>query len=369
MLEASNKIPFDMDYTGGRSSAEISRNTRLEKHRETTRLGNERWQQIKTLREDKEKAGKAPLLTPDSTVPFTPTLLALYKDPILTLKRPTPDNPTPENPEMRKQALRVYESGKEAPKGKLWCPISRDYFSVPHMVAAPIVPTSLGASLTEYISGSGSSSRLNIADNCLLIHCSVEDAFVGGKFVLLPADSAKSPLKTWKIQITNVSAKNTDLGRRTLGVMDGEILAFKNDNRPAARFLYFLYVITLLRNKRDRQPGWEKFCIELPIGKPFAAMKSGPYLRHSMLLALAKSVGDVDAVEEAAARLLGEVGQETFEEEEQLDEGRQWRLPDALWWRVMHENIGTARSVMRTLTLARMKMKMRNTAGTMMKTE
>lgn len=55
----------------------------------------------------KEKAGKAALLIPNSTVPFTPALLALYKDPILTLKRPSPKNPTPENPEMRKQALRL----------------------------------------------------------------------------------------------------------------------------------------------------------------------------------------------------------------------------------------------------------------------
>ncbi|KAF7509091.1 hypothetical protein GJ744_008318 [Endocarpon pusillum] len=29
---------------------------------------------------------------------------------------------------MRKQAIRVYESGEDAPKGKPWFPISRDYF-------------------------------------------------------------------------------------------------------------------------------------------------------------------------------------------------------------------------------------------------
>ncbi|ERF74059.1 hypothetical protein EPUS_03874 [Endocarpon pusillum Z07020] len=225
-----------MDHTSGTSSAVTSCDNHLEKHWESTWLGNERWQQIKTLREDKEKAGKAPLLIRNSP-------------------RPTPKKPTPENPEMRKQALRIYESGKDAPKGKPWFPISRDYLSAPQMVAAPIVPTGFGASLAEYIFGPESGSQFNTADNCLVIHCSVEDAFLGGKSVLLPADLTGFPLKIWKVQITNLSTKNADLGRRTLGVVDGEVLAFKTGNRPAARFLYFYYGITLSRNKRDRQPG------------------------------------------------------------------------------------------------------------------
>lgn len=47
---------------------------------------------------------------------------------------------------------------------------------------------------------------------------------------------------------------------------------------------------------------------------------SGPYLRHSVLLALAKGSGNVGAMEEAA-RWLGEGGQETVEDEGELEDG------------------------------------------------
>ncbi len=82
-----------MNRTVGMPSAETYRNTRLEKYPRTTRLDNERWQQIKHFGEDEERVGKAPVFNLDSTVPFKPTLLALYKDLILTLKRHYPENP------------------------------------------------------------------------------------------------------------------------------------------------------------------------------------------------------------------------------------------------------------------------------------
>lgn len=121
---------------------------------------------------------------------------------------------------------------------------------------------------------------------------------------------------TWKVQMTNTAAVNSDMGREILGDIDGRHVLFLNNKRPAARFLYYHFVVTLLINKRDRQHGWEKYLVELPSKKPFAT--PGKYLRNSMLLTLAKSAGDLDPTEEA--RLLGEIVQETFEGGEQLDE-------------------------------------------------
>lgn len=218
---------------------------------------------------------------------------------------------------MRLSALQVYESAKGAPKGKLWCPISQDYFNSSQMKSAHIVPHRITPSVVDYIFGLGSGSRLNTADNCLMIHGSVEEAFDNGSFVLLPSDPTESPIKSWKVQITNLAAKDRDIGRTTLAAVDGKCLSFKSDNRPAARFLCYHFVVTLLRNKRDRQPGWEKFWAELPTGKPFAT--PGSYMRQSVLLTLAKSAGDLYADEEA--KLLGEVGTETFDEAQQLEEG------------------------------------------------
>ena len=74
---------------------------------------------------------------------------------------------------MRKSALEVYESAKGAPKGKLWCPISQDYFDEQWMKAVHIVPHRITPSVVDYILGLGSGSRVDTADNCLMIHESV----------------------------------------------------------------------------------------------------------------------------------------------------------------------------------------------------
>lgn len=311
--EHTNKKSWlDIEHEEHKLDVKDYRYSHRKTNERTISLGDELWKQRQGLQQEEEKAGQAPAMGPDSRQPFIHTLLALYKDPTVSSKRSSS-----EQKEMRTSAIRVYESAKGAPKGRLWCPISQDYFDFIDMKAAHIVPRRLGPSLVDYIFGEGSGSRLNTADNCLMLERRVERGFDNGNFVLLPAEPTESPIKTWKIQITNLSAKNSDLGRTTLSQMNGKTLVFRNENRPAARFLYFHFVITLLRNKRDRVPGWERFCVELPTHRPFAM--PGHYLRQSMLLVLVKGAGDLNSEEEA--RLLGEAGQETFERDEQLDAG------------------------------------------------
>ncbi|MCJ1427026.1 hypothetical protein MMC29_004929, partial [Sticta canariensis] len=300
-IEHREKNLTDNDYRKDQRSA----NQRI------SSLGDELWKHKQSLRQEQEKRGEMPTLGPDSKGAFVNTLLALYKDPLVSAKCSSEEQPAMRNP-----ALVVYESAKGAPKGKLWCPISQDYFDEQWMKTAHIVPHRITPSVVDYIFGLGSGSRLNTADNCLMIHSTVEHQFDNGTFVLLPFDPNESPIKSWKVQMTNIGAKNVDMGRMKLAALDGKCLSFKNDNRPAAGFLYYHFVVTLLRNKRDRQPGWEKYWVELPTGKPFAT--PGRYFRQSMLLTLAKSAGDLYPEEEA--RLLGEVGNETFEEAERLDE-------------------------------------------------
>ena len=277
-----------------------------------TSLGNDLWAEQEELRRQEEKEGRVLKLGPDTKGAFIHALLTLYKDPRGSRKRSSTIQS-----HMKETAIKFYEAGKDTPfKGKVWCCISQDFFDQENVRAAHIVPHALGPELVDYIfgSGSGSGSRLDTADNCLLIHESVQKAFDNGNFVLLPVDVSETPILRWKVQITNLAAINTDVGRMYLKDLDGKEVSFKNDNRPASRFLYYHFVITLLRNKRDRQPGWDKFSPELPTGKPFATM--GRYMRESMLLALAKSAGDPNAMEEA--RLLGGEGGDTFVEEEKL---------------------------------------------------
>ena len=284
-------------------------------HREVNKriisLGDTLWKHAKELRRLEEKHGLVPQLGPDSKGAYVSTLLSLYKDPRKTGKRSSSLQSN-----MRAAAIEVYDVEKDAPAGRLWCAISGSYFQKKYMKAAHIVPHRIGPDAVDYIFEKGAGARLNTADNCLMMHNTVENEFDNGSFVLLPVDAAEKPIKRWKIQITNLAAINSDLGHETIKSLNGKEIQFKNENRPAARFLYFHFVITLLRNKRDRSAGWDKYLSELPSGKPFATM--GPYLRKSMLLVLAKTVGDLSDEEET--KLLGEKDVELFDEESKLSE-------------------------------------------------
>lgn len=293
---------------------QITDSDHRKEHRETNKrivsLGNDLWVENEELRKQEEKEGRVQKLGPDSKGAFVYTLLALYKDPHVSHKRSSAVQS-----HMKQTAMMVYEAEKGAPvKGKVWCCISQDYFDQTNVRAAHIVPHALGPGLVDYIFGTGSGSRLDTSDNCLLMQDSVERAFDNGNFVLLPVDASESPILRWKIQITDLAAMHTDMGRVSLKDLNGKEVSFKNENRPASRFLYYHFVVTLLRNKRDRQPGWEKISAELPTGKPFATM--GRYMRETVLLTLAKNAGDLNAAEEA--RLLGGEGGETFVEKEKL---------------------------------------------------
>ena len=259
-----------------------------------------------------EEAGRGGRASGEARTGFVATLLALYKDPEVSRKRCG----NQVQRQMKKAAIAVYEAGRDAPfKDKLWCYITRMYYDREKIRAVHLVPHALRPELVDYILGTGSGLRLDTADNCLLMHRDVERSFDSGKFVLVPVDASETPILRWRIQMTNLAATNTDLGKVTLGDVDGKEVLFKNNNRPAIRFLYYHFVMTLLYNKWDRQSGWEKYLVELTIGTPFAAM--GPYMRESMLPALAKATGDLDGAE--GARLLGGEG-ETFTEEQKLSE-------------------------------------------------
>ena len=307
--QSVHKSWLDFEHEEGH----ISDKDHQKQHRETNKrivsLGSELWTEQVALRGQEEKEGQTLKLGPDSRGAFVHTLLALYKDPHQSHKRSNHVQS-----QMRKASITVYEAGKGAPfEGKIWCCVSQDYFDQSDVRAAHIVPHTLGPELVDYIFGAGSGSRLDTADNCILMHRTVQRAFNNGNFVLVPVDASEIPILRWRIQMTNLAALNTDMGKVTLKELDGKEVMFKNDNRPASRFLYYHFVVTLLRNKRDRRQGREKYLVELPTGRPFAAV--GPFLRESMLLALAVMAGDLDPTE--AARLLGVEG-DTFVEAEKL---------------------------------------------------
>ena len=184
----------------------LSDNDHRKEHWETNKrivsLGSELWTEQEALREQEEKEGRTLKLGPDSRGAFVHTLLALYKDPHQSHKRSS----HVQN-QMKKASITVYEAGKGAPfDGKIWCCVSQDYFDQSDVRAAHIVPHTLGPELVDYIFGTGSGSRLDTADNCILMHRNVERAFDKGNFVLVPVNASEAPILRWRIQMTNLAA-------------------------------------------------------------------------------------------------------------------------------------------------------------------
>lgn len=77
----------------------------------------------------------------------------------------------------------------------------------------------------------------------------------------------------------------------TIQDLDGRRLSFKNDNRPRARYLYFLFVVAQLkmawRHEYRKDPAKK---LKPQLGKGFWATR-GRYLNRALLLALAEEIG------------------------------------------------------------------------------
>ena len=137
-------------------------------------------------------------------------------------------------------------------------------------------------------------SRLFSADNGLLLHSRLEQAFDSGHFVIIPVDPKERPIRRWKTIVTSDAAQNrgNDIGDvQTLRDLDEREIQLPTQHRPAARFLYLHMILTLLRIRQYREPGWETAWTRLVSRQPWPTPR--PHLRKSMLLRLATLTGAV----------------------------------------------------------------------------
>ncbi|KAF8249172.1 hypothetical protein K440DRAFT_641527 [Wilcoxina mikolae CBS 423.85] len=91
----------------------------------------------------------------------------------------------------------------------------------------------------------------------------------------------------------------------TFGDIDGTELVFQTSHRPKARYLYFHYVVALLRTRRHKRKGW----LQQQTQREIAWATPGRYLRETMLRTLIAAVGhdapvlppEIDITEEVEA--------------------------------------------------------------------
>ncbi len=107
--------------------------------------------------------------------------------------------------------------------------------------------------------------------------------------------SGRLPILRRKIILINQDACNQRLKLetvKTVGELDGKEIIFRTDQRPASRFLYYHFVLSLLLCRSRENRGWE--ALWLKYGKTEPWPTTGRYLRESMLSALTRCVGNVN---------------------------------------------------------------------------
>jgi hypothetical protein len=105
------------------------------------------------------------------------------------------------------------------------------------------------------------------------------------------------PITRWKTDVISSDINNTvyhiaDRKNYTGKELDGKELVFRGEKRPVSRFLYFHFIIALVRIKDLERRGWQETWARYYQQRPFPT--PGNYMRKAMLLVLATHVEAAD---------------------------------------------------------------------------
>ncbi|KAK0703032.1 hypothetical protein B0T26DRAFT_838826 [Lasiosphaeria miniovina] len=190
------------------------------------------------------------------------------------------------------------------------------------VTAAHLFPYKLGPDVLVAVFGEDVESELMTSLNGLLLQPDVESALDDGAIAIVPdlpdnptteqvADWERKEPKNYRWCIIDEDAESLETvvvpeGQGiSIRELEGQRLSFKNDNRPRARYLYFLFVVAQLkmawRHEYRTDPAKK---LKPQLGKGFWATR-GRYLNRALLLALAKEIGHDTAFPENIPSLSG----------------------------------------------------------------
>ncbi|OAP54172.1 hypothetical protein AYL99_11707 [Fonsecaea erecta] len=184
----------------------------------------------------------------------------------------------------RTTAIKAYGADCPSNPDLIWCCISGGFKNASVVVAAHIVPYKIGEVQASYIFGEqrGPPGHIMSPGNCLLMGIELEIAFNDGRFAIVPG---QGPYEL------KVLVLGDPRGDSTLEEIDGKVLQFQTEFRPAKRYLYFAFVVSLLRMQRCEVPGWWQTILASQDIKPFTS--PGEYLRTSTLFTMAQRIGNM----------------------------------------------------------------------------
>ncbi|PTB69387.1 hypothetical protein BBK36DRAFT_1109701 [Trichoderma citrinoviride] len=187
-------------------------------------------------------------------------------------------------------------------KDEGWCHITGTWYHNPIKPTA-IVPFHMDANkLAELVFGSIAASVYSPANALLLrpaFYCWLKEY----KFVIVPANCYEGMITRWRLDIIAPDEDKPGFlthefrGGTYSEQIDGKELTFLGENRPATKFLWFHFLIALVRIKDLGRANWRHVWARYYHEQPFP--KPSSYMRRSVVRALATyfAVPDMNVVE------------------------------------------------------------------------
>ncbi|KAL8777214.1 MAG: hypothetical protein Q9194_002687 [Teloschistes cf. exilis] len=159
---------------------------------------------------------------------------------------------------------------------------------------AHIVPFCFDSQELAYMFGSGDTALKSVR-NSLFLNSIIEKGFDNGWVAIISDGSVERTPAEWKTVLLNDAIRkdvvftNSDNFHVRWQDNHGRRIQFRNDNRPARRYLYFRYAMAHLKATKS---GWPDLDKKVPSGTIWASPdKPSGYLRKSAVQLLAKRIG------------------------------------------------------------------------------
>ena len=193
---------------------------------------------------------------------------------------------------------------------KLWCPVIGDYVDKQNVIAAHMFPYSLGQTAMHNIFGLYDRNELFAIENGLLLCEDVEKRISMGLMAIvpnIPDRPSKDQVDEWrnldpkpyKIRVVDSTHPIMDIYcpeqsrgeiHKTWIEMDGKPLLFRTDHRPRARYLYWQYYTSVLRNSWRAHKEKQGAMLKQEFNRAYWGTK-GIFMDKVMLEGFAEEVG------------------------------------------------------------------------------
>ena len=159
----------------------------------------------------------------------------------------------------KKAIRRYYNSYNPLDTEQTWCPILATYYQTAvEMKAAHIVPHFMGISTVGYIFGEPGNgyNLLWHTDNGIMMRSWLEKSFDRGDWILIGHPQPEgAPIEYEFVLLNEKLGKSAVEFSLRYNDLDGRKLVWKNERRPDAKYVYWHFATSLLRNYKKQTPG------------------------------------------------------------------------------------------------------------------